>query len=163
MVRNHAGRLVGATFQEKTHVKEDAKAISDSVQAAQEKITATLGRLFDVAQAGSVFSEPISAGDRIVITAAEVTAGVGMGMGAGMGSDEGEEKAEKVEGKTSGGGGGGGGGGGSMARPVATIIIGPSGVQVEPVVDVTKLGIAFFTALGAIFIARRGMRKMVKG
>lgn len=143
-------------------MKEDVQAINDAVQAAQEKLTATLGRLFDVARAGSVFGEPLTVGDRVVINAAEVTAGVGMGLGAGIGTDEGEEKAEKVEGKSSGGGGGGGGGGGSMARPVATIIIGPNGVQVEPVVDVTKLGIAFFTALGAMFVARRAMRKMSK-
>jgi uncharacterized spore protein YtfJ len=143
-------------------MKDEVKAISESVQAAQEKITATLGRLFDVARAGSVFSEPLTVGDRVVINAAEITAGVGMGLGAGMGSDEGEEKAEKVEGQTSGGGGGGGGGGGSMARPVATITIGPNGVQVEPIVDVTKLGIAFFTALGAIFVARRAMQKASK-
>lgn len=143
-------------------MKEDVKAISESIQAAQDKITGTLGRLFDVAQASSVFSQPLTVGERVVITAAEITAGVGMGLGAGMGSDEGEEKAEKVEGKTSGGGGGGGGGGGSLARPVATIIIGPNGVQVEPIVDVTKLGIAMFTALGAIFIARRAMGKLSK-
>ena len=143
-------------------MSEGVKAVSESVKAAQEKISDALSRLFDVAQASSVFSEPITIGDRVVITAAEVTVGVGMGMGAGMGSDDGEEGAEGVEGKTTGGGGGGGGGGGSMARPVATITVGPNGVHVEPIVDVTKLGVAFFTALGALFIARSGMRKFKK-
>ena len=143
-------------------MSEGVEAVNESVKAAQEKISAALSRLFDVAQADTVFSEPITVGDRVVITAAEVTVGVGMGMGAGMGTDEGEEGAETTEGKTSGGGGGGGGGGGSQARPVATIIVGPSGVHVEPIVDVTKLGIAFFTALGAIFVAGSGMRKFSK-
>jgi uncharacterized spore protein YtfJ len=143
-------------------MSEGVKAVSESIKTAQEKVSAALSHLFDVAQAGSVFSEPITVGDRVVITAAEVTVGVGIGMGAGMGSDEGEEGKEAVEGKTSGGGGGGGGGGGAQARPVATITVGPNGVHVEPIVDVTKLGIAFFTALGAIFIARSGMRKLKK-
>ena len=136
-------------------MSEGVKAVSESVKTAQEKVSAALSHLFDVAQVGSVFSEPITVGDRVVITAAEVTVGVGIGMGAGMGSDEGKEA---VEGKTS----GGGGGGGAQARPVATITVGPNGVHVEPIVDVTKLGVAFFTALGAIFIARSGMRKLKK-
>ena len=38
----------------------------------------------------------------------------------------------------------------STARPVAVISIGPDGVHVEPVVDVTKIGLAFFTTLGAM-------------
>ncbi len=50
----------------------------------------------------------------------------------------------------SGYGTGGGGGGYSTARPVAAISIGPDGVHVEPVVDVTKIGLAFFTTLGAM-------------
>ena len=53
--------------------------------------------------------------------------------------------------------GGGGGGGGSSGRPVAAIVIGPDGVKIEPVVDVTKIGLA---AIGAwlsiaLLLARR--------
>jgi len=33
-----------------------------------------------------------------------------------------------------------------MGRPVAAIVIGPDGVQVKPVLDMTKIGL---TALGA--------------
>jgi uncharacterized spore protein YtfJ len=45
---------------------------------------------------------------------------------------------------------GGGGGGTALARPVAAVIITPQGIRVEPIVDVTKISIAFFTAFGAI-------------
>jgi hypothetical protein len=46
-----------------------------------------------------------------------------------------------------------------MARPVAVISVGPDGVDVEPVVDVTKLGLALFTALGAMFLMFGRMRR----
>ena len=85
-----------------------------------------------------------------------------MGRGGGRGSPDGQHAKHAGGGGAPGGGGGGGGGGGAQARPVATITVGPNGVHVEPIVDVTKLGVAFFTALGAIFIARSGMRKLKK-
>jgi hypothetical protein len=46
-----------------------------------------------------------------------------------------------------------------MARPVAVITIGPEGVQVEPVVDRTKIALAFFTLIGGIALA---LNKMIK-
>lgn len=115
-----------------------------------EQAMNALNRLFDLATPKTVFSEPIVAGERTIITANEVS--VGLGVGAGSGGD-----------KEGDGGGGGGGGGGSMARPVAVINISAQGVHVEPVVDVTKLGIAFFTALGAMWIAGRRMRRASRG
>ena len=45
-----------------------------------------------------------------------------------------------------------------MARPVATIIVSPAGVRVEPVVDVTKIAVTLFTALGAMAISLRKMK-----
>ena len=60
---------------------------------------------------------------------------------------------------TSGTIGGGGGGGFSMARPVAVISVGPEGVRVEPIVDVTKLGLAFLTLLGSMLMTWRKMRR----
>lgn len=107
---------------------------------------ATVSRLFDVTEPGAVFSAPVKVGDHTVITAAEISVGVGVGVGQGPDSQA-----------------GGGGGGFSAGRPVAAISIGPQGVHVEPIVDVTKLGIAFFTALGAIFMARRAMRRTSRG
>lgn len=110
-------------------------------------VLATVSRLFDVTEPGAVFSAPIKVGDHTVITAAEISVGMGLGVGQGPDNE----------------GGGGGGGGFSAGRPVAAITIGPQGVHVEPIVDVTKLGIAFFTALGAIFMARRAMRRAGRG
>jgi uncharacterized spore protein YtfJ len=109
----------------------------------------TLANLFDVYQPGVVFSEPYFVDDHTVITASEVY--VGMGLGFASGSGRGDEGAGE--------GGGGGGGGGSAGRPVAAIIVGPQGVRVEPIVDVTKIALAFFTTLGAMFFTWRAMRR----
>jgi uncharacterized spore protein YtfJ len=110
---------------------------------------AAITRLFDVYEPGVVFSEPTTVGDNTVITAAEVHVGMGLGFGHGSGGDNGNE----------GEGTGGGGGGASAGRPVAAIIVSPHGVRVEPVVDVTKISLAFFTMLGAIFMSWRAMRR----
>jgi uncharacterized spore protein YtfJ len=114
-----------------------------------EQAMKVLSRLFEVAKPAAVYSEPVVAGDRTVITASEVSVGIGLGLGGG-----GDKAGD--------GGSGGGGGGGSMARPVAVISIGPGGVDVEPVVDVTKLGIAFITALGALWLAGRRIKQAIK-
>ena len=68
-----------------------------------------------------------------------------------MGVDEAVDEEPEMQGEGVGLGGGGGGGGAAMARPVAVISVGPNGVQVEPVVDPTKIAIAFFTTLGSMF------------
>ena len=60
------------------------------------------------------------------------------------------EGSEPQDPAMEGAGGGGGGGGGAMARPVAVIVMGPDGVRVKPVLDVTKLAV---TALGAFAAA----------
>jgi uncharacterized spore protein YtfJ len=120
---------------------------------SQHQAIATLDKLFTVAQSSAVFSTPVKAGDYTVITASEVSVGMGLGFAGGGGSDEGGSH---------GSGGGGGGGGASLGRPVAAIAIGRDGVTVEPIVDVTKLGIAFLTAMGAMFMAWRAMRKSSK-
>ena len=126
----------------------DAGVIEGNKQAAE-----TIQRLLDVAQPHAVFKEPVKVGDQVVITANELSVGLGIGFGGGSGTDD--------EGE-SGHGGGGGGGGASMGRPVAAVIITPDGVRVEPIVDVTKIAIAFFTALGAIFVAARRIRRVAK-
>ena len=53
-------------------------------------------------------------------------------------------------------GGGGGGGGGSVGRPVAVIRIGAHGIEVKPVLDLTKLGM---TLLVSALAAWRGFRR----
>ncbi len=126
-----------------------------------------LEKLVAVAQPGTVYGAPVTVGDYTVITASEVTVNVGFGYGIGGGSGAqpvsdktagGEDAQDKTEG--TGYGGGGGGGGFSGARPVAVIVVGPSGLHVEPVVDPTKIALAFFTTLGTmVFMARRMMRR----
>ncbi|MBO0685516.1 MAG: hypothetical protein J2P45_20360 [Candidatus Dormibacteraeota bacterium] len=111
-------------------------------------------RMYAAAQPGAVYSEAVHAGSYTVITASEVTAGGGFGFGQGQGP--------VIAGKESEGaphGGGGGGGGGSMGRPVAVISIGPDGVAVKPVVDITKVGLAVLTAWGTVAVGAIRLRR----
>ncbi len=118
----------------------------------QEQANELMGKLFTAAQPESLFTEPVVQGEYAVIMASEMMGGLGYGFGGGGGSAPGE-----VEG--SGFGGGGGGGGSMMARPVAAISVGPDGVRVEPIVDPTKIAIAFFTSLAAMFISLRRIKR----
>lgn len=138
-----------------------------------------LERLFTVAEPGAVFSEPLETDGQTIITASEVFVGVGFGYGAGGGTGpeqaqgEGEEAAEEgsAGSEESGGeedraevagyGSGGGGGGGSSGRPVAVISVGAGGVKVQPIVDVTKIGIAALTTFGSMLIMLGKMRRAV--
>jgi uncharacterized spore protein YtfJ len=122
-----------------------------------------MGRLYDVTQPNSVFTEPMTQGEYTVITASEVSVGLGYGYGGGGGSGSADEDEEGETGSATGYGGGGGGGGGAMARPVAVIELGPNGVRVEPIVDPTKIVLAFFTTFGAMFMMLNRMRKQARG
>ena len=123
----------------------------------QERSNELIGRLFDVTQPTAVFSEPATNGPYTVITASEVTVAMGAGYGGGGGVGS---KSEQEQTADSGFGGGGGGGGTAMARPVAAIIIEPNGVRVEPIVDPTKIALAFFTTLLSIIISLRKGSKL---
>ncbi len=127
------------------------KLMSEAVPN-QESANDLIGRLFDITRPEAVYSQPVSVGEHTIITASEYMAGLGVGYGSGGGMNA-QEEPEGV-----GFGGGGGGGGTTLARPVATIIISPSGVRVEPIVDVTKIAITMFTALGAMALALRKMK-----
>ena len=131
------------------------KLILESIpdqQAANELI----GRLFDITSADAVYSQPITVGDHTIINASEYSATLGMGYGGGGGVGPNPDEATQ---QANGYGGGGGGGGATMSRPVAAIIISPSGVRVEPIVDVTKIAITLFTAFGAMAMALRKMKR----
>ncbi|MFZ6026700.1 MAG: hypothetical protein ACOYYS_03205 [Chloroflexota bacterium] len=116
----------------------------------------TMETFLSAASVDAVFAKPVKAGDTVIIPAAEVLSGMGFGMGGGggtgpVGADaDDEEQEEKADQTTMAGGSGVGGGGGGriLSRPVAIVIASPEGVRVEPVVDVTKIGLAMFTALG---------------
>ena len=78
--------------------------------------------------ARTVYGEPIELDGRKVIPVASVR--YAFGMGGGMGP-----KPEEAEAP-----GGGGGGGGMRVRPVALIEVADGKVKVEPIVDVSRLG-----------------------
>ncbi len=130
------------------------KLILESVPD-QKSANELMGRLFDVTRPDAVFSQPVTVGDHTIINASEYSATLGMGYGGGGGTGPNPDESSP---QGSGIGGGGGGGGSTMARPVATIIISPSGVRVEPIVDVTKIAITMFTALGAMALALGKMK-----
>ena len=94
-----------------------------------------------------------------------VAMGVGYGGGGGAAPATADSAASGEEGgseESIGAGGVGGGGGSATARPVAVITIGPAGVNVEPIIDPTKLGLALFTAIGGVFVAAARMRKFAR-
>jgi uncharacterized spore protein YtfJ len=112
-------------------------------------------RIFGAARADAVYSEPVTAGEYTVITASEVTAAGGFG--GGHGYEHAPTDAANPDpthppraGGGGAGGGGSGGGGGSSGRPVAVIVVGPTGVQVKPIFDPTKIGLAALTAWAAM-------------
>ena len=133
---------------------------SDTVAQAEQYMSesnALLGRLFDAAAADAVFGEPITAGETTVLTASEILVGMGVGGGAGF-----EPEKDGLDESQPSGGYGGGGGGFSHARPVAAISVGPDGVQVSPIVDTTKLGLAFLTSAAAILVTLFRIRGAIR-
>ena len=80
-----------------------------AMREGSEKAAEVVGRLFEVTQPGSVYSEPIQGENYTVLTASEVMVGMGYGsgVGAGMGpsrAEEGETRPEEGEGMGGGGG-----------------------------------------------------------
>lgn len=87
-------------------------------------------------------------GDCAVVPLLETYAAGGFGGGSGTGVDDG----------STGGGGGGGGGGVGRSRAVAVAIVGPEGVKLRPVVDVTGLALPAASAVAALLL-RGSMRR----
>ncbi len=146
-------------------MSEQFDSLARAAMEGQEQGFGMLEKLFTVAKPAAVYGEPVEAAGRTVITASEVTAGVGVGFGFGGGVSGGKEPAsEETEASAGedvdvGGGGGGGGGGGASGRPVAVITVSDEGVEVQPVVDVTKLVLAFLTAWGSMAFMLMKMRQ----
>ncbi len=147
-----------------------------SILKNQENAQEILQKFVETARPSSVFAAPLTAGDYTIITASEVYAGMGVGFGGGGGNGPaaseqptGDQPAteQPVDAEAteefspgSGVGYGGGGGGVTLGRPVAAITIGPDGVTVEPIVDVTKIALALFTTIGAMALMFSRMMKM---
>jgi hypothetical protein len=90
-------------------------------------------------------------GDQAVIPLLETYASGGFGGGA-VGGVQGD------------GGGGGGGGGLGRSRTIAVAIVGPDGVKIRPVIDVTGLVLPAAGAVAALLIrgAGRGRRRRLR-
>lgn len=119
---------------------------TQSINLVQE----TLGKIINVANVDAVYGEPIANGDMLVVPSAEIVGLVGFGAGTGRGRAVGFGKV-----------GGAGGWSRVFSRPVAAIVITPTNVRVEPIVDVTKVALAAFTTAGFMLamIARMSKRR----
>ncbi len=149
-------------------MSDELKDLISSQEARLEHGEKIMEKVFSAAQPSAVFGEPVTVGNYTVLTASQVMAGGGFGSGMGFGPEKGrqakgQETVSPLEPTSPSGGAGAGGGGGSSGRPVAIITIGPDGVTVKPVMDLTKIVIAFFTVWGAMFLGLRRMRKATKG
>jgi uncharacterized spore protein YtfJ len=134
---------------------EEKNPLTASLISSQEQGLAWMEKMLALARPESVFAEPVKAGDYTIVTASEAWAGMGFGFGAGGGPGP--------SGSTEGEGGGGGGGGVSTGRPVAAITAGPGGVRVEPIIDVTKIALAFVSVLASLIVARGRVRRAGRG
>lgn len=128
----------------------EAKKTNPS-QSAGEIVTETVNNLASRADVHAVYGEPIEVGDTLIIPAAEIINAMGFGFGSGEFEVERDAKSETESENQmpgSGTGGGGGGGGYSFSRPVAMIVVNQNGVQVQQVVDMTKITLAAISAFG---------------
>jgi uncharacterized spore protein YtfJ len=130
-----------------------------SIDSCGEQSGAMLEHLLAAAQPGAVYSQPVAHGEYTVITASEVGAGGDFGFGMGFGTPSATRPGEGAHEQQGNRGGGSAGGGGSSGRPVAVIVIGPAGVEVKPVLDVTKIGLVALTTWWTIVVALRKMCK----
>jgi uncharacterized spore protein YtfJ len=126
-----------------------------AIQTPAEGLT-LLGKLTDAASPRAVFSEPVQQGETTLITANSITVGLGFGIGGFVLKRQAEDPQERQEVN-----GGGGGGGSSRARPVAVISVSPEGVRVDPIIDITKICLAFFSAFSAVLIALFKIKKFL--
>jgi uncharacterized spore protein YtfJ len=114
------------------------------IEASGQTVQTMMGRFLSGASVHAAYGQPVKHGRNLIIPTAEVIGAMGFGFGAG-----GAESSEG-ESRPAGAGGGGGGGGYILTRPVAAIVMGPDHVHQEPLVDVTKIALAVFTAAGLV-------------
>ena len=116
-----------------------------------EELVRQITAIPDQVGASACFGPPVERHGHTVIPAARVTFGYGLGYGRGSGGKDLPSENGHV-GQDGGEGEGGGGGGGGGSSPVAVILIKESGVEVEPIVDSTRVSLAGLTfAAWAIF------------
>jgi uncharacterized spore protein YtfJ len=129
-------------------VSKEFEIISEAIPS-QKEASELMEKMIAAGHADAIFSPPVESGQYKVITVAEARVAMGYGFGGGGGVDEREQTDEAPA--AAGYGGGGGGGGATMARPVAIVEIGPHGARVEPIIDPTKIALAFLSMLITVF------------
>ena len=143
-------------------VKSSVLSIAEKTS---EQLPPVLEKIFSAAQSDAVYSKPIVSNNYTVITASEVASGGGFGSGTGFGpsAPSSTEERPNEEGSQSeqvnSGGSGMGGGGGSSGRPVAIIVVGPEGVAVKPIFDITKVALAGIAARITVLTIFRKARR----
>ena len=126
---------------------------SPLIEKTVNEFFATFERAQDSASLESVYGQPITYGDSVVVPVASVSQFFGVGLG--VGSNQREERRD--------GGMGGGGLGRVKARPVALAEIMPEGVDVHPIIDENRaLTAGLLFAAWAVFWAARTLVKLFK-
>jgi uncharacterized spore protein YtfJ len=142
-------------------MEDKIKVLADSSLESELESLKVMEKLAESARPEAVFSQPVEMGGKKVITASEISLGLGFGFGFGTGPrfltnlDDSPAELEEETGMGSGGGGGGGAG----ARPVAVITLEGDQVTVQPILDLTKITLAFLTLLGSIFLLGSRMKR----
>ncbi|MDQ6853291.1 MAG: hypothetical protein M3046_06310 [Actinomycetota bacterium] len=139
----------GGAMVEEGVVEQRAKAEAGQISGVMRGIEQLTRAMERAASGEGVVGPPTTVGDHTVIPLIETFASGGFGAGSG-GAAEGE-------GDNAGGGGGGGGGVG-RSRTVAIADVGPDGIKIRPVVDVTSLALPAISALAALLLGRRRRR-----
>jgi hypothetical protein len=144
-----ARRTQGGDMVEEKTAKEEATAQAAriiGVISGAEHIVRALER----AGSGEGAVGPSTVvGDRTVIPLIETFASGGFGGGSGVGTDGGSE----------GSGAGGGGGGLGRSRTIAIADVGPEGVKIRPVIDLTGLALPVASAIAALLLRGAGRRR----
>ena len=157
-------------------MNDEVHQVIETADQEHERAAEVLADLILAASADKVYSEPVVAGDRTIITAAEIHTGMGFGYGVASGKTDpaghGSDPDAKVtvlswgrrqrNGNDRGPRGGGGGGGQAAGRPVAIVAIDPDGVTVQPVLDRTKIAVTALTTVGAIGLAWLRLRRAAR-
>lgn len=148
-------------MSEETSAQQVESGVIEAIEAGIDKVLTT-------ASVNAVYGKAVRQGDTLIIPTAEVFSFTGFGMGEGSGpsvakpADEAQsEEAAEASGEqvVGGRGSGGGGGGQTFARPVAVIVAGPDGVEIKPVLDLTKIGLAALTTFGFMLATLARIRR----
>lgn len=145
---------------------DDRQQAVDTANEMHARAVNALESTLSAANPEAVYGKPEKIDEVTLITASEVVTGLGLGFGSGLGRGRGPARQERLEEDDSfefSAGVGGGGGGGSQGRPVAVIKVSGDQVEVHPVIDITKLGLAALTALGSMFMMFSRMSKASRG